>query len=54
MNGLAIFSWHRPLRSFEKMLDPKMAVVFGGNLGAITWMATTMQSKKQSAVPVQN
>jgi DNA-binding LacI/PurR family transcriptional regulator len=33
MDGLAIFSWHRPLRSFEKMLDPKMAVVFGGDLG---------------------
>ena len=34
MDGLAIFSWHRPLRSFEKMLDPRMAVVFGGDLGA--------------------
>lgn len=33
MDGLAIFSWHRPLRSFEKMIDPKMAVVFGGDLG---------------------
>ena len=33
MDGLAIFSWHRPLKSFEKMLDPKMAVVFGGDLG---------------------
>ena len=31
MDGLAIFSWHRPLKSFEKMLDPKMAVVFGGS-----------------------
>lgn len=33
IDGLAIFSWHRPLKSFEKMLDPKMAVVFGGDLG---------------------
>lgn len=36
MDGLAIFSWHRPLKSFEKMLDPKMAVVFGGDLGGST------------------
>ena len=33
MDGLAIFSRHRPLKSFEKMLDPKMAVVYGGDLG---------------------
>ena len=45
MDGLAIFSWHRPLRSFEKMLDPKMAVVFGGNLGS---------SKKFPFVDVDN
>ena len=45
MDGLAIFSWHRPLRSFEKMLDPKMAVVFGGDLGG---------SKKYPYVDVDN
>jgi DNA-binding LacI/PurR family transcriptional regulator len=33
MDGLASFSRHRPLKSFEKMLDPKMAVVYGGDLG---------------------
>ena len=36
MDGLAIFSRHRPLKSFEKMLDPKMAVVYGGDLGGST------------------
>jgi DNA-binding LacI/PurR family transcriptional regulator len=45
MDGLAIFSWHRPLKSFEKMLDPKMAVVFGGDLGG---------SKKYPYVDVDN
>jgi LacI family transcriptional regulator len=45
MDGLAIFSWHRPLKSFEKMLDPKMAVVFGGDLGG---------SKKFPFVDVDN
>jgi DNA-binding LacI/PurR family transcriptional regulator len=45
MDGLAIFSWHRPLRSFERMLDPKMAVVFGGDLGG---------SKKYPFVDVDN
>jgi DNA-binding LacI/PurR family transcriptional regulator len=45
MDGIAIFSWHRPLRSFEKMLDPKMAVVFGGDLGG---------SKKYPYVDVDN
>ena len=45
MDGLAIFSWHRPLRSFERMLDPKMAVVFGGDLGS---------SKKYPFVDVDN
>lgn len=45
MDGLAIFSWHRPLRSFEKILDPKMAVVFGGDLGG---------SKKYPFVDVDN
>jgi len=45
MDGIAIFSWHRPLRSFEKMLDPKMAVVFGGDLGG---------SKKYPFVDVDN
>lgn len=45
MDGLAIFSWHRPLKSFEKMLDPKMPVVFGGDLGG---------SKKYPFVDVDN
>ena len=45
MDGLAIFSWHRPLKSFEKMLDPRMAVVFGGDLGG---------SKKYPYVDVDN
>ena len=45
MDGIAIFSWHRPLKSFEKMLDPKMAVVFGGDLGG---------SKKYPYVDVDN
>lgn len=45
MDGLAIFSWHRPLKSFEKMLDPKMAVIFGGDLGG---------SKKYPFVDVDN
>jgi DNA-binding LacI/PurR family transcriptional regulator len=45
MDGLAIFSWHRPVKSFEKMLDPKMAVVFGGDLGG---------SKKYPFVDVDN
>lgn len=45
MDGLAIFSWHRPLKSLEKMLDPKMAVVFGGDLGG---------SKKYPYVDVDN
>jgi LacI family transcriptional regulator len=45
MDGLAIFSWHRPLKSFEKMLDPKLAVVFGGDLGG---------SKKYPFVDVDN
>lgn len=45
MDGIAIFSWHRPLKSFEKMLGPKMAVVFGGDLGG---------SKKYPYVDVDN
>jgi DNA-binding LacI/PurR family transcriptional regulator len=45
MDGLAIFSWHRPLKSLEKMLDSKMAVVFGGDLGG---------SKKYPFVDVDN
>ena len=45
MDGLAIFSWHRPVKSFEKMLDPKLAVVFGGDLGG---------SKKYPFVDVDN
>jgi len=42
---LAIFSWHRPVKSFEKMLDPRMAIVFGGDLGG---------SKKYPFVDVDN
>ncbi len=45
IDGLAIFSWHRPLKSFEKILDPKIAVVFGGDLGG---------SKKYPYVDVDN
>lgn len=45
LDGIAIFSWHRPIKSFEKMLDPKMAVVFGGDLGG---------SKKYPYVDVDN
>jgi len=45
MDGLAIFSWHRPVKSFEKMLDPRMAIVFGGDLGG---------SKKYPFVDVDN
>jgi DNA-binding LacI/PurR family transcriptional regulator len=45
MDGIAIFSWHRPIRSFEKVLDPKLAVVFGGDLGG---------SKKYPFVDVDN
>ena len=45
MDGLAIFSWHRPVKSFEKMLDPKMVIVFGGDLGG---------SKKYPFVDVDN
>ncbi len=45
VDGLAIFSWHRPIKSFEKLLDPKMAVVFGGDLGG---------SKKYPFVDVDN
>jgi DNA-binding LacI/PurR family transcriptional regulator len=33
MDAIAIFSWHRPVKSFEKLLDPKMIVVLGGDLG---------------------
>lgn len=45
LDGIAIFSWHRPIKIFEKMLDPKMAVVFGGDLGG---------SKKYPYVDVDN
>lgn len=45
VDGLAIFSWHRPIKSFEKLIDPKMAVVFGGDLGG---------SKKFPFVDVDN
>ncbi|MEI6649318.1 MAG: LacI family DNA-binding transcriptional regulator [Actinomycetes bacterium] len=33
VDGLAIFSWHRSVKSFEKLIPPTMAVVFGGDLG---------------------
>ena len=33
VDGIAIFSWHRPLKSLEKVLDSDVAVVFGGDLG---------------------
>ena len=45
LDGIAIFSWHRPLKSFEKLLDPNLAVVFGGDLGG---------SKKYPFVDVDN
>ena len=45
VDGIAIFSWHRPLKSLEKVIDPKTAIVFGGDLGS---------SKKYSYVDVDN
>ena len=45
VDGLAIFSWHHSIKTFEKLLDPKMAVVFGGDLGG---------SKKYTFVDVDN
>jgi len=45
LDGIAIFSWHRALKSFEKLIDPNMAVVFGGDLGG---------SKKYPFVDVDN
>lgn len=45
VDGLAIFSWHHSIKTFEKLLDPKMAVVFGGDLGG---------SKKFPFVDVDN
>lgn len=33
MDAIAIFSWHRPVKSFERLLDSKMIVVLGGDLG---------------------
>jgi DNA-binding LacI/PurR family transcriptional regulator len=44
-DGIAIFSWHRPLKSLEKVVDPKSAIVFGGDLGG---------SKNYSYVDVDN
>lgn len=32
-DAIAIFSWHRPVKSFEKLLDPNMIIVLGGDLG---------------------
>lgn len=45
MDGLAIFGWHKPVKVLEKLLNPKMAVVFGGNFGG---------SKKYPCVDVDN
>lgn len=45
MDGLAIFGWHKPVKVLEKLLDPKMAVVFGGDFGG---------SKKYPCVDVDN
>lgn len=45
VDGIAIFSWHRPLKSLEKVIDPKTAIVFGGDLGS---------SKKYPYVDVDN
>ncbi|CAB4658308.1 MAG: substrate-binding domain-containing protein [Actinobacteria bacterium] len=33
VDGMALFSWHRPVKSFEKSIPANMAVVFGGDLG---------------------
>ena len=44
MDGLAIFGWHKPVKVLEKLLDPKMAVVFGGDFGG---------SKKYPCVDVE-
>lgn len=33
VDGIAIFSWHRPIKNYEKMLDPRVSVVLGGDLG---------------------
>ena len=44
-DGIAIFSWHRPFKSLEKVIDPRIAIVFGGDLGS---------SKKYPYVDVDN
>ena len=33
VDGLAMFSWHRSVKSFEKLIPQKLAVVVGGDLG---------------------
>ena len=33
IDGLAIFSWHRPLKNLNKIFNMDMAIVFGGDLG---------------------
>ena len=33
VDGIALFSWHKPMKSFEKLIPEKIAVVFGGDLG---------------------
>lgn len=45
MDGLAIFGWHKSAKVLERLLDPKMAVVFGGDFGG---------SKKYPCVDVDN
>ena len=45
VDGIAIFSWHRPLKFLEKVINPNTAIVFGGDLGS---------SKKYSYVDVDN
>ncbi len=45
VDGIAIFSWHKPIKSFEKLIPEKMSVVFGGDLGG---------SEKFSYVDVDN
>jgi DNA-binding LacI/PurR family transcriptional regulator len=45
VDGVAIFSWHRSLTTLEKVLDPGVKVVLGGDLGG---------SKKYPFVDVDN
>ena len=43
MDGLAIFSWHRPVKSFEKMLDPKMVAIWVDQRSIPLLMWTTLK-----------